>query len=139
MFICDISVFNRFGKQRLDEMLQPLEVDWRMLVSLLVVEQVPGISQSKISPFLQTDKANVTKLLQVMEDKDLIKRESDKADKRNKNCFLSDKGQILVQHLHEILDRWEAQCFQGINKRELKAFQRISERITQNLINDWKN
>ena len=60
MFICDISVFNKYGKQRLDEMLSSLQIDWRGLVIMLVLEQVPGISQTRLSPFLQTDKANLT-------------------------------------------------------------------------------
>uniref|UniRef100_UPI00289A622D hypothetical protein n=1 Tax=Proteiniclasticum sp. TaxID=2053595 RepID=UPI00289A622D len=70
MFICTISVFHKYGKQILDEMLQPLQLDWRSMVVLLVVDQVPGISQRRLIPFLQTDKANVAKLLKEMEEKD---------------------------------------------------------------------
>ncbi|MFA7573784.1 MAG: MarR family transcriptional regulator [Lutispora sp.] len=138
MFICDISVFNKYGKQKLDEMLCPLKIDWRELVVMLVIEQVPGIAQARLIPFLQTDKANVTKLLQAMEKKGLIRRESDDEDQRNKVCYLTNQGNILTPHLHEVLDLWEAACFQGINKDELMQFQRISEIITQNLIKEWK-
>ena len=138
MFICDISVFNRYGKQRLDEMLRPLNLDWHMLVALLVIEQVPGISQAHLSPFLQTDKANVTKLLQAMEKKGLIRRDTDGVDQRNKVCSLIDQGNQLAPQLHEILERWEATCFHGISTDDLLQFQRVSEMITQNLVKDWK-
>ena len=53
MFICTISVFHKYGKQILDEMLQPLHLDWRSMVVLLVVDQVPGISQGDSSPFFK--------------------------------------------------------------------------------------
>jgi len=137
MFICDISVFNKYGKQRLDEMLLPMQTDWRELVVMLVAEQVPGISQTRLIPFLQTDKANVTKLLQAMEIKDLIIREADNEDHRNKLCYLTDRSQKLIPQLNEVLKRWEDACFQGIGKDELAQFQSISERISQNLLNKW--
>lgn len=136
MFICDISIFNKYGKQKLDEMLYALKIDWRELVVMLVIEQVPGISQTRLIPFLQTDRANVTKLLQEMEKKELIRRETDETDKRNKVCYLTNQGNKLTPHLHEVLDLWEASCFKGLNKYEILQFQKINEIITQNLIND---
>lgn len=136
MFICDISVFNKFGKQLLDEMLRPLGVDWRALVVMLVIEQVPGISQTRLSPFLQTDKANISKLLQVMENKGLIRRQADDEDQRNKDIYLTDQGESRLPQLRAALDRWEATCFLGIDPEEIRQFQRISERITQNLIKE---
>lgn len=137
MFICDISVFNRYGKQRLDEMLRPLEVDWHMLVALLLMNQAPGISQVRLSPFLQTDKANITKLLQTLEKKGLIRRETDETDQRNKVCYLTEDGSALTPQLYGILGRWEKACFDGINTDDLLRFQRVSERITQNLVKQW--
>jgi len=138
MFICDISVFNKYGKQKLDEMLCPLKIDWRELVVILLIEQVPGITQARLIPFLQTDKANVTKLLQSMEKKGLIRREVDEGDQRNKICNLTNQGNMLIPHLHEVLDLWESACFQGINKDELLQFRRINEIITSNLVTDRK-
>jgi DNA-binding MarR family transcriptional regulator len=136
MFICDISIFNKYGKQKLDDMLFPLKIDWRELVVMLVIEQIPGISQTRLIPFLQTDRANVTKLLQEMEKKELIRRETDETDKRNKVCYLTNQGESINPNLHEVLDLWEAACFEGLNKDEILQFQRISEIITHNLIKD---
>lgn len=138
MFICDISVFNKYGKQKLDEILRPLQLDWRELVVIIALEQVPGISQTRLIPLLQTDRANVTKLLQEMEKKALIRRETDETDKRNKACFLTTLGARTTPRLHEALGLWEAACFQGISKEDLLQFQRISARITQNLVPELK-
>jgi len=138
MFICDISVFNKYGKQRLDERLAPIGIDWRALVVLLVIEQVPDIPQTRLSPFLQTDKANVTKLLQILEKRGLIRREADGEDQRNKICQLTPQGQALTPQLHEALSEWEDACFQGLSPDELTQFRKTSEIISRNLMNDWK-
>lgn len=137
MFICDISVFNKYGKQRLDELLSPLHLDWRELVVMLVIEQVPAIPQTRLIPFLQTDKANVTKQLQAMEQKGLIWRESDGTDQRNKLCHLTDQGNKLVPQLNNVLHSWEAACFRGIDPEALSQYRKINEMISHNLMDEW--
>ncbi len=133
MFICNISILNKYGKQVLDELLQDLAVDWRELVVMLVLEKMPGTSQSRLIPFLQTDKANVTKILQEMEHKGLIRRCSDAQDQRNKICHLDARGSVLVPQLHERLKQWETACFKGLSPEEISSYHRISHVISQNL------
>ena len=134
MFICDISILNRYGKQRLDELLRELCIDWHMLVALLVVEQAPGISQARLSIFLQTDKANVSKILKSIEQRGLIRRVADPADLRNKICYTTSEGQLLAPKLWNILGLWENECFQNIDKKDLEVFKRVSNTICQNLM-----
>ena len=67
MFICDISILNKYGKEKIDDMLIKFNIDWRVMVVLLVTEQIPGVSQVRLTPFMQTDKGNVTRILQSME------------------------------------------------------------------------
>lgn len=138
MFICNISVFNKYGKLKLDELLAPLFMDWHEFVVMLVSDRVPGISQTRLVPFLQTDKANVTKILQKMEMKDLVHREVDESDQRNKVVWLTEAGRTRIPQLYDIMDRWEAMCFRGLTEEEILAFRTITNTITRNLVEDWK-
>ena len=137
MLICDISVFNRYGKQHLDELLKPLNLDWRDLVAILVINEVPGITQAKLNPFLQTDKANITKLLQSLETRSLIRRNEDKADHRSKVCFLTEAGSAQVKELYHIMEQWESLCFTGLSDQERQEYDRLSQIITQNMVGAW--
>jgi DNA-binding MarR family transcriptional regulator len=134
MFICDISVLNKYGKALLDEMLRPLNAEWRELVVMLVIEQAPGITQARLSPMLQTDKANVSKMLRQMEDKGLIRRVAADEDQRNNTCSLTGMGQERLPEYRRALERWEAACFQNIDDTERLQFELICERITVNLL-----
>lgn len=134
MFICDISIFNRFAKNKLDFKLARLELNWRDLVVLLIIDRASGIAQTRLTPFLQTDKANVTKLLKALEKKDLICRIADPKDQRNKVCFLTTTAQALVPELYEIINRWENDCFRGLTEEERAEFHRLSEKVTANLL-----
>ena len=136
VFICDISVFNKYGKLKLDSLLHPLNMDWHDLVAMLIIEQMPGISQTRLVPFMQTDKANVTKMLQLLEQKDLIRREPDRGDHRVKVSSLTDHGKAMLPQLHEIMNAWENTCFQGISQKDRKVYERVAKIITDNLMED---
>ena len=133
MLICDISLLNKNGKHLLDRMLGDLAMDWRELVVMLVIDRDPGIPQRRLVPYLQTDKANVTKALQTMENKGLIRRDPDPQDQRNKVCSLTGQGARLIPELTGILSAWEAACLRGLNMEDLNAFHRISKVIISNL------
>lgn len=111
MFICDISVLNKYGKQKLDEML---------------------------IPFMQTDKGNVTRILQSMKTRGMIYRKSDTKDQRNKLCYLTNESFKLLPELKRILKQWEEECFSGLTKEEIIICRKINEIITKNLVGEWK-
>lgn len=138
MFICDISVLNKFGKQNLDEMLAPYHIDWRNLVVILVSEQVKGVSQAKLIPFMQTDKGNVSRILHSMEKNGLIIRQADLEDNRNKLCYLTDESKKIVGQLKEILEKWEEMCFEGLTKEQVSLYKEVNKIITKNLVGEWK-
>ncbi len=123
----------------LDEALRPMGVEWRALVVLLVVAQSPGITQGRLTPFVQTDKANLTKLLQALEGRGLIERRSDGQDRRIKSCHLTEQGKALVPDLYERLNRWEADCFAGVGDEDRRRFNAVGDRVTQNLLmrSEW--
>lgn len=138
MFICDISVFNKFGKQKLDEMLIPFDIDWRTLVVILVSEQVQGISQAELIPFLQTDKGNVSRILDAMEKRGWILRQTDLQDHRNKLCYLTSQSKKIVGNLKAILEKWEEECFEGLTKDQIVLYKEVNKVLTKNLVREWK-
>lgn len=139
MFICDIGVFNRYGKRSLDNLLIPLDLDWQSLVAILVIDQIQGIGQHRLKPFLQTDKANVSKLITKLVRSNLVYREKVEGDMRNKACYLTQQGKALVPQLQETLDAWEKAVYQNISEEDLTVFRRVNATITQNLIPDWNS
>ncbi len=138
MFICDISVLNKYGKQKLNDMLIKFDIDWHILVIILVIEQIPGISQARLTPFIQTDKGNVTRILQSIEERGIIYRKSDAVDHRNKLCFLTEESLKLLPELKLVLKQWEEECFFGLTEEESNYYKKINEIITKNLVDEWK-
>lgn len=138
MLICDISILDKYGKEKLDGMLMEHSIDWRIMVVLLVTERVFGISQASVTPFLQTDKGNVTRILQSIEKSGFIHREADIKDQRKKLCYLLEKGLKLLSALKRVLKNWEDECLSGLTDNEIDLFRKINKTISNNLIGEWK-
>lgn len=133
MFICDISILNKYGKTKLDEMLQPINLSWREMVVLMVVEQASGANPLLIGTFIQQEKGNTTKLLNKMEDRQLIHRQTNSQDRRYKGVFLTDFGQSLLPKLHQIMDEWEAFCYGALSEQELDQYRQLNLKIIRAL------
>lgn len=84
MLICEISLFNKIGKDTLNEVLKIENTDWRDLVTVLVTDYFLSTTQIVLMPYLQIDKANVTKILNNLEEKELIYREENPEDREKR-------------------------------------------------------
>lgn len=74
MLICDISLINKVRKEKLNEILKSESLDWHDLVTLLVIDYYSSTNQIKLAPYLQTDKGNLTRILNNLEERKLIYR-----------------------------------------------------------------
>ena len=133
MFICDISMLNRLGKASLDEMLQIIDFSWREMVVLMVLEKKPGATQNFVGKFLQTDKSNVTHIIQGLETKTFLIRKTCEEDRRYKGLYLTSVSRKLLPWLHEQLRLWQEQCYQGLSQEEITIYQNLNQKIIDNL------
>lgn len=138
MFICDISILNKYAKEKIDHMLIKYNIDWRIMVVLLVAEQIPGVSQSRLTPFMQTDKGNITRIIKDMETRGMIYRKTDTKDQRNKLCYLTDEGIKLLPEIKKIQENWEEECLTGLTKEEKMLYNKINKTISKNLVGKWR-
>lgn len=134
MLICNISILNRYAKGQLDQKLSSHGFHWRSMAVLNIIEAVPGMSQNRIGMFLQTDKANVTKLIHQMEDDGFIYRENDTHDRRQKRVYLSEKGQEALPMLKKIMKEWENEIYRPFTAEERKTFEELHGKISKHLL-----
>jgi DNA-binding MarR family transcriptional regulator len=140
VLICDISILHKYGKQALDKQLLSLGFSWQEMVVLMVLEMESGADQALFSVLLQTDKGNVTRLLNAMEEKGLIARNMRNDDYRRKEIHLTASGAAKLPALHEAMGCWEAACFMGLNPEQIAGFQEASQFILGNMMaNHQKN
>ena len=93
------------------------------------------IFQKDIEAEFKIGRSTVTNILQLMEKKGYIRRESVPYDARLKKLVLTDTGRELHLKTKDTIDILEAQTTEGISKEDLETFYRVIDQLKNNVKN----
>jgi DNA-binding MarR family transcriptional regulator len=91
------------------------------------------IFQKDIEEKFQIRRSSVTGILQLMEKKKLISRESVPYDARLKKIVLTQESMELREHLHKNIYKFEEILVKGVSDEDLETFLRIVDTLSQNM------
>jgi DNA-binding MarR family transcriptional regulator len=92
-----------------------------------------GLSQSEIAEKLSKDKANVTHILNVMERKNLIRRQRDETDRRVYRIFLIEQGKALKDKLPQLAQQVNRKGTAGMTEEEVQEIVYQLQKICESL------
>ena len=110
-----------------------LEITAAQFLVLRRLWQGDGILISVLTREVASDGGTITRLLDRLETKGLIRREHDRADRRGRRVFLTTAGQALKEPLTGILSALEEGALAGLSPVERAALTRALERVGENL------
>ena len=117
---------SNFEKEHIDVTPQ----QWSVLTYLWNED---GISQQKLADAFSKDKTSMTRLLKNMEKSELIIRNQDKKDKRNKSVFLTYKAKLIKQDSIKIAEKTLVEVLDGIDHSDVKLSKKVLKQINRNL------
>ena len=79
----------------------------------ILIFSSPGINQLELAKLKNVGKASVTKALKILEEDDFIRRTVDEKDKRNTLCYITKKGEKIVDDLMHVKNNAEKELFKG--------------------------
>lgn len=88
----------------------------------LLIYSSPGINQLELARLKNVGKASVTKALKILEEDGLIRRISDEKDKRNILCYITEKGEMIVDDLIDVKANGEKELFKGFKDEDKQVF-----------------
>ncbi len=103
---------------------------WGVLAHL---REKQGMNQSQLGDRVLKDRHNVTRILNVLEERGYIERRTDDADKRVFRIFLTQSGHAVQHKMTAIVVEHRQQMLSGLNKQELQRTQQILKQIVKNL------
>ncbi|WP_281557349.1 MarR family winged helix-turn-helix transcriptional regulator [Thalassomonas sp. RHCl1] len=92
-----------------------------------------GATLLDIARTLNRDKSQVKRLIDELCEVELVKREPNPADKRSKILKLTNKGYDFFETIEKIEAVFSEQLTAGIPAKDLEAFFRVSDRLSDNL------
>ncbi|MEX0942253.1 MAG: MarR family transcriptional regulator [Pseudomonadales bacterium] len=129
-----ISLFNVRNRVRfaMDDAFRPMgitDATWR---TLFYLEQTgDGVFQKDLATVMGIEGPSLVRLLDSLEDKQLIERRPGQTDRRSKSVHLTRKALKLLDKLHDVADQVRGELLEDISDEEIEhcllVFQRIMD------------
>ena len=103
---------------------------WGVLSRLWEIE---GLNQRALSEKVDKDRANITRILNILEKNHLIRRLPDPNDKRSQRIHLTKAGRALQEKITPIVNNFLEECFKGMSQQKIDTFLSVHRQIYKNL------
>lgn len=122
-----------FGlNKRFRELNCPLTFEqWKVMTALNYQE---GISQNQLAEIVEKDYTTVSKIVNNLIKKNMLRRTTDLDDKRTYNVFLTKEGKEILDNLAtEQVQAFFDTLVEDISEHEVEIFSSVLERITKKI------
>lgn len=96
---------------------------------LEVLRQNPGVTQSKLAEAVHLDRSSVVPLLDKLEMKHLLYRQTSTKDRRNNHLYLSEEGTQILEASKERVAEHEARISRTLKRDERKTLISLLARL----------
>ncbi len=117
-----------------EKILKPYDLTVEQLHLLKNMEEGTPLSQQQLCGIVQKTAANVTRILDRLERKGLVRREKNPADRRSILLFLTAQGKELIADVHIVLESFSEQLTRGISHQEQALFIQLLCKMQDNLM-----
>lgn len=109
------------------------EVTVEQMGVLTILWHKDGISQQDLVNMIHKAKSSITRLLDNMENRNLVVRIPDEHDKRNRLIYLTRKGRSLREALEDILQDTLQKATDGLTPDEIQTTKKVLTQLHFNL------
>ncbi|OMF38679.1 hypothetical protein BK133_00260 [Paenibacillus sp. FSL H8-0548] len=127
-----ISNTGRRLNQRLHQLFLEHDVTPEQWTLLMCLEDHNGITHKDLALRTDKDPANITRLVDQLERKALVRRVANPNDRRSQLLYLTDTGKLNAQLLAPIEADFVAQVLSDISEQEIEAFRSFMAKINKN-------
>jgi DNA-binding MarR family transcriptional regulator len=112
-----------------EELLAPFGIGHRELAILMFIDGREPESQQQMARRLGTDRTTMVQLIDALEDKGLVARRADAADRRRNVVELTDTGLETLRRGSRASDEAERRLLAPLNPKEAAQIQKLLRRI----------
>ncbi|MEM6768716.1 MAG: MarR family transcriptional regulator [Bacteroidota bacterium] len=126
-----IKLYRRYAQARLKQMYPGLTIDQLLILSKM--EQNEDISHIEMSQLIFKDIASISRILSSLEEKKLLKRKLNPANKRRFLTRITPKGREVLQNLAPFVSQNRSGALMGIHEEEVAVCKDILEKVSTNI------
>ena len=139
MLIKEIAVYvnilnSRIKKYFIDKLQENMiNITPEQFLVLDILWEKQSLSQQNIADIIQKDKNSVTKIIDSLEKKQLVRRVVDTKDRRINKIELTDEALSLEKVTTEVAINFMNDTIKGIDNKDLDSFVNVMRQIKNNL------
>ena len=100
---------------------------------LSVLRRHEGINQGGLADILEVEPITVCRMVDRLQEAELVERRPDPADRRSWRLFLTEKAHGLLQTLRPLAEEMIEQALEGVPPADRQTLRETLDRIRQNL------
>ncbi len=125
-----LKTYRRFAQARLYAAGIDITIDqWLVLKT---IHESPDITLQKVGAAVFKDFASVTRIVQLLERKGLLRRKPHPNDGRRSELMLTRSGESVIRRVEPIAQAYRRQALDGIDAEEVARLRAVLKRITEN-------
>ncbi len=124
------KAYRRFAQDRLYAAGIDITIDqWLVLKT---IHESPDVTLQQVGTAVFKDFASVTRIVQLLERKRLLRRKPHPSDGRRSELALTSSGESVIRTMEPIAQANRKQALDGINAEEIAWLRAVLKRITEN-------
>ena len=128
--LADVS---RLMRREFDSRARDIGVTRPQWQVLTMLRRNEGVNQGGLADLLEVEPITVCRMVDRLQDADLVERRADPADRRSWRLFLTDKAQALLAQLRPFADEMIEEALVGIAEGDRAVLRQALEQMRQNL------
>ena len=125
--------FKKAVDKYLDESFKDLGLTKLEGLYLATLFEKDGVSLIDLTHNVHMDKANTTRVINLLEEKDYVFRKTDEKDSRKFKIFITEKAKKLKNCVISKMEEFNKIAYNGLTKNEIDTFKLTLSKILSNL------
>ena len=124
------KAYRRFAQARLSDAGIDITIDQWLV--LRTIHESPDVTLHQVGTTVFKDFASVTRIVQLLERKGMLRRTPHPRDGRRSELVLTSAGEALIRTVEPIAQAYRAQALAGIDAEEVERTREVLKRIIEN-------
>ena len=116
-----------------EKVLKPYDLTLEQFHLLKSMPVDSGLTQRQVGEIVNKKPANLTRILDRLESKELMVRRANPDDRRATLVFLTDKGRMLVEKVHGGFENFSNQIVRAISEQDQETTRKVLKIMNTNL------
>jgi len=122
----------RKASQILTQRFKPYDMTPEQYTLLVRLVEEDGINQKELAQRTARDQPTLTRILDVLERKGLVRKETDPSDRRAFLLYITDEGRKKAEELIPIEKAYDKELFAGMTPEQITQFRQSLELLYKN-------